>query len=106
MPVCRHPESLLQPSSTAKDHQTDSGTVLPRRAIIEIDLRVRANSPANVRANEPGVELRSRYAGGGKNVVQCIPAVDGSRPVARELMVRRPGKCIARRSQEYAGSPG
>src|SRR4029077_8497911 len=102
MPVYRHANSLLKPSSAATGHWADGGTVLPRRAVIEIDLRVRADTPAKVRADEPVVELRARGARGGKTVFHCIPAGDGSRPEACELVVRRAGKSIARRSQVNA----
>src|ERR1700687_5299062 len=86
MPVYRHSHRLLKPSSAATGHRANGGTVLPRRAVIEIDLRVRANTPAKVRADEPVVELRARGARGGKTVVQCIPSGGGSPPEVRVLV--------------------
>jgi hypothetical protein len=102
MPVYRHSESLLKPSSTADGYQAGGGTILPHRAVIKIELRVLADTPAKVRADEPVVVLRRRGARRGKTIVQCIPAIDGSRPQARELVVRRAGNCIARRSPGHA----
>ena len=88
MPVYGQSNRLLKTSSTATGHQARSGIVLLRRAIVEIDLRVLADPPANVCAHEPVVEFRSRDSRLGKTVVHCVPGVDASRQGARELMVR------------------
>src|ERR1700680_568820 len=102
MPIYRHSKSLLKPRYSATGHRAGDGTVLRQHAIIEIDLGVRADSPAKVRAGEPAIELRRGRACGGKTVVPCIPAIDGSSPPARKLVVRRAGKGIARSSLEHA----
>ena len=99
MPVYRHSKRLLKTSPAATKHQAGGWIVLPRHSIIEIELRILPHSPAKIRADEPAVKLRGFGASGGKTVVQCIPAVDGSRPGARELIVRRAGNSIARRPQ-------
>jgi len=59
MPVYRHSERLLEPRHTATYHQADGRIVLPHRAVIEIDLRVGADTPSEVRAHEPVVESRA-----------------------------------------------
>ena len=69
MPVYRHSDRLLKPSSAATSHRADGGIVLPCRTVIEIDLRVRADAPAKIRADEPVVELRRLGTRGGKTVV-------------------------------------
>ena len=70
MPVYRHSKNLLKPSSTATDHWAGDRIVLPQRAVIEIDLRVLANSPAKIRTGEPVIELRRCRVRGGETVVQ------------------------------------
>jgi hypothetical protein len=72
MPVYRQPERLLNPISTAADHRADEWIVLSQHAVIEIELRVLADTPANVRADKPVVKLRGRGARGGKTVVQGV----------------------------------
>src|SRR5579864_5756114 len=68
MPVYGQSNRLLKPGSAAGGHRARGRIALLRRAIVEIDLHVLADPPANVCAHEPVVEFRSRDARLGKTV--------------------------------------
>ena len=106
MPVHRHPKRLLQTSYSATGHRARSGTVLLGKAVIEINLGVRADTAPEIPADQPVVKSRLGKAGARQTLVQRVAAIDRPGPGSRELVVRGANEGVADRADKHTGTRG
>src|SRR5579872_558689 len=102
MPVYGHAERLFVARDAAAYDRARRGAILLGQTVIEIQLRVKSDAPAQVSADEPVIEPRGGRARNGQAVIQRITAVGSDGPETRELVVRASGESISGRSLEHA----